>query len=63
MLEDKAEDRNETQDEPGKRTLEQEKAERVARVIESVRKGTYQVRNDVLADRLIDTMLRRPKKR
>lgn len=45
------------------RAAEEERAQRVARVIESVRSGTYQVRSDVVASRLIDAMLRRPKKR
>ena len=42
---------------------EEDRAERVARVIESVRSGTYQVRSDAVATRLIASMLRRPGKR
>ncbi len=43
--------------------VDRERAERVARVIESVRGGTYQVRSDAAASRLLETMLRRPPKR
>ena len=48
-------------DKAQERAAERERAERVARVIESVRRGTYQVRSDLVANRLIDSMLRRPK--
>ncbi len=57
------EDLDEAQRKLLERVGEQERAERVARVIESVRSGTYQVRSEVVANRLIETMLRRPGKR
>ena len=54
-------------DEPQRKVAEDagdtERAERVARVIASVRSGTYQVRSDAVAHRLLETMLRRRPKR
>ena len=41
---------------------DRDRAERVARVIESVQGGTYQVRSEAAANRLLETMLRRPSK-
>ena len=57
------EDLDEAQREAAERAAEKERAQRVASVIEAVRSGTYQVRSDVVANRLIDAMLRRPRKR
>lgn len=57
------EDLDEAQQKAAERVANKERSERVARVIESVRSGTYQVRSDVVAHRLIDAMLRRPRKR
>lgn len=54
---------DEAQQKVAERVADEERAKRVARVIESVRSGTYQVRSDVVASRLIDTMLGRPRKR
>ena len=62
-MESEPEDLDEAQQKSAEHAAEEERAERVARVIESVRSGTYQVRSDVVANRLIDSMLRRPRKR
>lgn len=63
MLKNGPEDLDEARCGAAERACEEKRTERVARVIESVRSGTYQVRSDVVANRLIDAMLRRPKKR
>ena len=45
------------------RPAEQGREERVSRVLASVRSGTYQLRSDVVANRLMETMMRQPRKR
>ena len=62
MLENEAEKMDDAQHRAADCAAEEERSRRVARVIESVRSGTYQVRSDVAANRLIDAMIRRPRK-